>query len=198
MSGGKYSVVTKLPSIRNYFPTTAVKRSDNISLHNELSVSSLADSPEACEGCEDPEGLVTLPGAETDFQIKDIPIVTAEGVTGPDMVYMKTIAPSVNPSYLASTCSSPDTSTSLDTAGPPTTTDFDHMYASLSKANTNVLMAENVHLREMLVSQLDLIQQQSETILSKDKQLKQLREEKIIYLRETFKKDNYFNLGGGN
>ena len=177
MSGGKYSVVTKLPSIRNYFPTTAVKRSDNISLHNELSVSSLADSPEACEGCEDPEGLVSLPGAETDFQIKDIPIVTAEGVTGPDMVYMKTIAPSVNPSYLASTCSSPDTSTSPDTAGPPTTTDFDHMYASLSKANTNVLMAENVHLREMLVSQLDLIQQQSETILSKDKQLKQLREE---------------------
>ena len=59
-------------------------------------------------------------------------------------------------------------------------------------------MAENVHLKEMLVSQLDLIQLQSKTILSKDKQLKQLREEKIIYLRETFKKDNYFNLGGGN
>ena len=57
-------------------------------------------------------------------------------------------------------------------------------------------MAENVHLKEMLVSQLDLIQLQSKTILSKDKQLKQLREEKIIYLRETFKKDNYFNLGG--
>ena len=38
-------------------------------------------------------------------------------------------------------------------------------------------MAENVHLKEMLVSQLDLIQLQSKTILSKDKQLKQLREE---------------------
>ena len=99
--------------------------------------------------------------------------------------------------HRSSTCSSPDTSTSLDTASPPTTNDLNHMYTSLFKASSNVLMAENVHLKEMLVSQLDLIQLQSKTILSKDKQLKQLREEKIIYLRETFKKDNYFNLGGG-
>ena len=49
---------------------------------------------------------------------------------------------------------------SLETACPPDTRDFDHMYASLSKVDPNVLMAENVHLREMLVSQLDLIQQQ--------------------------------------
>ena len=45
------------------------------------------------------------------------------------------------------------------------------------KTRVTAIMEENVHLREMLVSQLDLIQQQSETILSKDKQLRQLREE---------------------
>ena len=44
------------------------------------------------------------------------------GMPRSDMVYMKIIAPSVNPSYLASTCSSTDTSISLDTASPPTTT----------------------------------------------------------------------------
>ena len=31
---------------------------------------------------------------------------------------------------------------------------------SLSRVNTSALMAENVHLKEMLVTQLDLIQQQ--------------------------------------
>jgi hypothetical protein len=38
--------------------------------------------------------------------------------------------------------------------------DFDHMHASLSHVDTTALMAENVHLKEMLVTQLDLIQQQ--------------------------------------
>jgi len=162
MSGGKYSVVTTLPTRLNPFSSNKQQR------HS----SSLVDSPEACE---EPEGLVSLPGAETDFQIKDIPIVTGLE-SDEDMPYMKPISPECVPSYLTSTCSSPDTA-SLETACPPDTRDFDHMYASLSKVDPNVLMAENVHLREMLVSQLDLIQQQAETILSKDKQLKQLKEE---------------------
>ena len=96
-----------------------------------------------------------------DIMIQDCPIVT-DG----DMHYMKTLTPAVAPSYLTtSTCSSPDTS-SLDTRHV-STRDFDHMYASLTKTDPSSVMAENVHLREMLVSQLDLIQQQSETILSK-------------------------------
>ena len=147
MSGGKYSVVTTLvPSRLNPFSKKQSRRS-----------SSLVDSPEASE---EPEGLVSLPGTETDFQIKDIPIVTCGVESDEDMPYMKPISPECVPtSYLTSTCSSPDTA-SLETACPPDTRDFDHMYASLSKVDPNVLMAENVHLREMLVSQLDLIQQQ--------------------------------------
>ena len=142
MSGGKISLVTRIPRLLNPFSTET------------SSLSTIADSPETCE---EPEGLVTLPGTETDFPIKDMPIVRE----GEDMLYMKAVTPSVNivPSYLTSTCSSPDTS-SLEATCPPTAREFDHMYASLSKADTNVLMAENVHLREMLVSQLDLIQQQ--------------------------------------
>ena len=138
-------MVTTLPTRLNPFSSNKQQR------HS----SSLVDSPEACE---EPEGLVSLPGAETDFQIKDIPIVTGLE-SDEDMPYMKPISPECVPSYLTSTCSSPDTA-SLETACPPDTRDFDHMYASLSKVDPNVLMAENVHLREMLVSQLDLIQQQ--------------------------------------
>ena len=147
MSGGKYSVVTTIPTLLKSFSSSKQQR------HS----SSLVDSPEACE---EPEGLVSLPGAEADFQIKDIPIVTCGVESDEDMPYMKPISPECVPtSYLTSTCSSPDTA-SLETACPPDTRDFDHMYASLSKVDPNVLMAENVHLREMLVSQLDLIQQQ--------------------------------------
>ena len=146
MSGGKYSVVTTIPRLLNPFSSSK----------KQLTNSSLVDSPEACE---EPEGLVSVPGAETDFQIQDIPIVTGLE-SDEDMPYMKPISPEcVPPSYLTSTCSSPDTA-SLETTCPPDTRDFDHMYASLSKVDPNVLMAENVHLREMLVSQLDLIQQQ--------------------------------------
>ena len=162
MSGGKYSVVTTIPRLLNPFSSNK----------KQLNSSSLVDSPEASE---EPEGLVSVPGAETDFQIQDIPIVTGLE-SDEDMPYMKSISPECVPSFLTSTCSSPDTA-SLETACPPDSRDFDHMYASLSKVDPNLLMEENVHLREMLVSQLDLIQQQAETILSKDKQLKQLKEE---------------------
>ena len=143
MSGGKFSLVTRIPRLLNLFSSET------------SSLSTIADSPEASE---EPEGLVTLPGTETDFQIKDIPIVTGLE-SDEDMPYMKPISPECVPSYLPSPCSPPDTA-SLETACPPDTRDFDHMYASLSKVDPNVLMAENVHLREMLVSQLDLIQQQ--------------------------------------
>jgi len=58
------------------------------------------------------------------------------------------------------------------------------MYASLSRVDPAVITQQNVHLREMLVSHLDLIQQQSETILSKDKQLRELREENGLLLQK--------------
>jgi len=186
MSSTNFSVVTNIPPCGyNHFQQSA---------KHQLVNSSLVDSPEACtpvEG-EELEGLVSVPGSAADFQIKDIPIVTeldGEGDSS-SMLYMKPISPSVPPSqefyatsYLTSACSSPDTS-SMETACPPTSRDFDHMYASLSRVNTSALMAENVHLKEMLVTQLDLIQQQSETILSKDKQLKQMRQENTLLLQK--------------
>jgi len=179
-----FAVVTSIPCTFNSYP---------VSKH-QLANSSLVDSPEACtpvEG-EELEGLVSVPGSESDFQIKDIPIVTAldtgESETN-NMLYIKPISPSVPPTqefyttYLTSACSSPDTS-SMETACPPTTRDFDHMYASLSHVDTRALMAENVHLKEMLVTQLDLLQQQSDTILAKDKQLVKLREENGLLLQK--------------
>merc|ERR1719402_53540 len=75
--------------------------------------------------------------------------------------------------YLKSNCSSPENS-SVEAACPSTTKDFDHMYARVDGAS---VLAENCQLKEMLVSQLDLIQQQSETIMSRDKKLKELRVE---------------------
>ena len=109
---------------------------------------------------EEAEGLVTLPGSGTEttqLEIRDIPVVRQEGEGMPC-------------GYLASTCSSPDTGCS------PSSVTRDQMRGA-DKARVAAIMEENVHLREMLVSQLDLIQQQSETILSKDKQLRHLREE---------------------
>ena len=48
---------------------------------------------------------------------------------------------------------------------------------SQSHSPTSAIIAENKHLKGMLMAHLDIIQQQSETILSKDKLLKSLREE---------------------
>jgi hypothetical protein len=80
-------------------------------------------------------------------------------------IYMEPSFPPVPPSqdhhasYLTSARSSPDTSSmkadfNLDF-------DFDHMHDSLSRVDTTALMTENDHLQEMLVTQLDLIQQQA-------------------------------------
>ena len=51
---------------------------------------------------------------------------------------------------------------------------------SQSHSPTNAIIAENKHLKGMLMAHLDIIQQQSETILSKDKLLKSLREESSL------------------
>ena len=48
---------------------------------------------------------------------------------------------------------------------------------SQSHSPTSAIIAENKHLKGMLMAHLDIIQQQSETILSKDKLLKSLRED---------------------
>lgn len=145
MSGGNFSVVAQLKRVINKLPT---------------------GRSEVREECEEPQGLVTLPDSETDVQIRDIPVVTQEGVglAGPDMPC----------GYLASACSSPDTGCSQPSREP---------MRGLAKTRVTAIMEENVHLREMLVSQLDLIQQQSETILSKDKQLRQLREENSLLVQ---------------
>ena len=141
MSGGNFSVVTQIKRVIGKLPNGA------------KSEAAKGDSSD----CEEAEGLVTLPGSETDIQIRDIPVVTQEGEGMPC-------------GYIASACSSPDTGCS------PSAVTRDQMRGA-DKTRVAAIMEENVHLREMLVSQLDLIQQQSETILSKDKQLRQLREE---------------------
>ena len=78
--------------------------------------------------------------------------------------------------YHHSSCSSPETATSLEANPSCPATDRDHMY-SQSHSPTSAIIAENKHLKGMLMAHLDIIQQQSETILSKDKLLKSLREE---------------------
>jgi len=142
MSGGNFSVVTQIKRVIGKLPNGGQSEAKK---EEEDSVS------------EEAEGLVTLPGSETDIQIKDIPVLRQEGEGMPC-------------GYIATACSSPDTGCS------PSAVTRDQMRGG-DKTRVTAIMEENVHLREMLVSQLDLIQQQSETILSKDKQLRQLREE---------------------
>lgn len=112
---------------------------------------------------------MTVPGTDREVQIADIPVVTAIDSTA-DM-YGKPVSPAYQ--YLTSTCSSPDTAHSLEAPCAPA--DRDHLYASHSP--TTAVIAENKHLKGMLMAHLDIIQQQSETIMSKDKMLKALREE---------------------
>ena len=49
----------------------------------------------------------------------------------------------------------------MEATCPPTTRNFDHVYANMPRVNTTTLLGEDVHLKEMLVAQLDLIQQQA-------------------------------------
>jgi len=151
-----------------------------------LAASALADSPDANLDDADldlAEGLVSVPGSVS-VPIHSIPIVTAlptETETS-DMLISVCASPvggmessGIYQNYLKSNCSSPENS-SVD-ACPSTAKDFDHMYASLNRVDGASVLAENCQLKEMLVSQLDLIQQQSETIMSRDKKLKELRVE---------------------
>jgi len=83
----------------------------------------------------------------------------------------KPISPSPSESSACKTaCSSPDlTSESVDHNSDSR---LEHEWP---RVDTCSLQLENQHLKELLVSQLDLMQQQSETILSREKELKDLR-----------------------
>jgi hypothetical protein len=50
---------------------------------------------------------------------------------------------------------------SLDITSPTSTKNIDHVYTSLPQVTTTTLLNENIHLKEMLVAQLDLIQEQT-------------------------------------
>uniref|UniRef100_A0A1B6DR50 Uncharacterized protein n=1 Tax=Clastoptera arizonana TaxID=38151 RepID=A0A1B6DR50_9HEMI len=57
--------------------------------------------------------------------------------------------------------------------------DFDHIYASKMAENVKVQdsNSEIIHLKELLLLHLDLIQQQSEQLVTKDKQITALKQE---------------------
>nr|CAD7403120.1 unnamed protein product [Timema cristinae] len=55
--------------------------------------------------------------------------------------------------------------------------ELDHMYASLNEGENAQDNTEVKHLKELLLLHLDLIQQQSEQLVTKDKQLSSLRQE---------------------
>jgi hypothetical protein len=82
------------------------------------------------------------------------------------MLHMKPISSSIPlsqdhyTSHFDSACSYSDTSR-MKAACPPTNRNFDHVSASLPRVDITTLLDENVHLKEMLVAQLDLIKQQA-------------------------------------
>lgn len=55
--------------------------------------------------------------------------------------------------------------------------EFDHMYASLTEGTTVQKDDEVKHLKELLLLHLDLIQRQSEQLVTSEKQLSALRQE---------------------
>jgi len=123
-------------------------------------------------GLESPDGRMYI----TDLSTTDI----KNKIISQDTSVLKVNKPmSPNPSessallnnYIKSSCTTPDNSSVENNCSSK---DIVHMLTSL---DPDQLREENLHLRELLISQLDLIQQQSETILSKDKQLKDLRME---------------------
>jgi hypothetical protein len=92
------------------------------------------------------------------------------------MLHMKPISSSTpmsqdrHISHSNSACSYTDTP-SMEATCPPTTRNIDHVYANMPRVDTTTLLDEDVHLKEMLVAQPDLILQQA----TMDK--KQIREE---------------------
>ena len=55
--------------------------------------------------------------------------------------------------------------------------DFDHMYASMAEHDSVAAVAETRQLKELLLLHLDLIQQQSDQLVNKDKLIQNLRQE---------------------
>ncbi|KAK7863226.1 hypothetical protein R5R35_001440 [Gryllus longicercus] len=73
--------------------------------------------------------------------------------------------------------------------------DFDHMYASLTDGGTlQKDSAEVKKLKELLLLHLDLIQQQSEQLMTKDKQLAALRQENETLRQRLERMDRRVNL----
>ncbi|XP_049843510.1 male-specific lethal 1 homolog isoform X1 [Schistocerca gregaria] len=73
--------------------------------------------------------------------------------------------------------------------------DFDHMYASLTEGT--VVQRENLevkHLKDLLLLHLDLIQQQSEQLVTKDKQISSLRQENETLRQRLERMDRRVNL----
>lgn len=155
---------------------------------------------------------IEISGAESDIPFRDIPIELREhpvitdmplDIQGEDMLIsvcaspvggMETVSTEMYQSPChKSNCSSPENS-NVDSSqqeqpgsGQPLPwfqkkKEFDHMYASLGR-NDNVYLIENLHMKEMLVCHLDLIQHQSGQIISRDKELKELRME-VLQLRQ--------------
>lgn len=190
MSSATFSVVTKFDVGKFGSDFYAVDP-------KALAASTLADSPDAALDEVDLDlaaGLVDIPGSESDIPLRDIPIELRDHpiitdmpleIESSDMLIsvcdspvggMETVSSSSDMNqFQKSNCSSPEDS-GVDPVGQPTTKEFDHMYASLAR-NDNGFLVENCQLREMLVSQLDLIQQQSDSIIARDKRLKELRVE---------------------
>jgi hypothetical protein len=73
-------------------------------------------------------------------------------------------------SHSNSVCSYPDTS-DMKTTCSPTRRNLVNVYADMSRGSTTTLRDEDVHLREILITQMDLLKQQA------DMNKKQIREE---------------------
>ena len=120
MSSTKFSVVTSFPRTYNHFPPS----------NQQLASSSLV----ACTHWRARSWSVWCPYLGKSLAFKSRTALDGGDSDTTNMLYMKPISPSVPPSqdyytsYLTSACSSPDTS-SMEAACPPTTRDFDHMYA---------------------------------------------------------------------
>lgn len=147
-------------------------------------------------GAGELDGMVTVPGADQDVSIEDIPVVTElehnSETSANAMYYRKPISPAgvqdfYTTGYLTSSCSSPETGSVSDGSSslcPQSIRDYDHMYASLNRVDTGALVAQNSQLRSMMVANMDLIQQQAEALVSKDREIKELREERDLLVQK--------------
>lgn len=76
--------------------------------------------------------------------------------------------------------------------------EYDHMYASVTETAASEHLSNEVrHLKELLLLHLDLIQQQSEQLVTKDKTISSLRQENETVSKKINIK-NYGNLTSTN